>query len=153
MSLIHAGVIKSGNKLDDIVPKFNQQNGIVLPMTMSMPMPIQSYSDTISFENHQTIDVVNYPEKITVNMAMEAATTTTKTPSNEHQLNGEKKRPFTDEKMEKSIERRQRRKIKNRESAARSRARKQAYTKQLEQEVLELRNTNSWLKKQKGYSG
>ncbi|XP_060200699.1 ABSCISIC ACID-INSENSITIVE 5-like protein 3 [Lycium barbarum] len=139
--LIHGSVIKSENKLDDIVPKLNQQNGRVLPM----PMPIQSNSDTINFENQQAMDVVNYPEKCTTNMAMPAATITTTT-SNECHLIGEQKRPFVDEK---SIERRQSRMIKNRESAARSRARKQAYTKQLEQEVLELRKTNSWLKKQK----
>ncbi|MCD9639238.1 hypothetical protein HAX54_023641 [Datura stramonium] len=68
------------------------------------------------------MDVVNYPEKITSNVAMAAAATT----SNECQLIGERKSPFTDEKVEKSIERRQRRIIKNKESsAARSRARKQ----------------------------
>ncbi|KAK9269811.1 hypothetical protein L1049_025384 [Liquidambar formosana] len=39
--------------------------------------------------------------------------------------------------------------IKNRESAARSRARKQAYTNQLEHQVLQLRKTNSRLRKQK----
>ncbi|KAH7567820.1 hypothetical protein ACOSQ2_010316 [Xanthoceras sorbifolium] len=62
---------------------------------------------------------------------------------------GEPKRPYSDEMMEKTIERRQKRMIKNRESAARSRARKQAYTNQLEREVLQLRETNGWLKKQK----
>ncbi|KAK2659571.1 hypothetical protein Ddye_006104 [Dipteronia dyeriana] len=59
------------------------------------------------------------------------------------------KRRYSDEMMEKTIERRQKRMIKNRESAARSRARKQAYTNQLELEVLQLRKTNGWLKKQK----
>ncbi|KAF5746822.1 ABSCISIC ACID-INSENSITIVE 5-like protein 3 [Tripterygium wilfordii] len=61
----------------------------------------------------------------------------------------EKKCRYSDEGKEKIIERRQRRMIKNRESAARSRARKQAYTSQLEHEVLHLRKTNSWLKRQK----
>nr|QLL22060.1 bZIP5 [Fagopyrum tataricum] len=41
--------------------------------------------------------------------------------------------------VEKVIERRQKRMIKNRESAARSRARKQAYTTELEQEVAKLK--------------
>ncbi|PQQ05135.1 ABSCISIC ACID-INSENSITIVE 5-like protein 2 [Prunus yedoensis var. nudiflora] len=50
---------------------------------------------------------------------------------------------------ERTIERRQKRMIKNRESAARSRARKQAYTNQLEHEVFQLGKVNSWLKKQK----
>ncbi|KAI5654768.1 hypothetical protein M9H77_31955 [Catharanthus roseus] len=67
----------------------------------------------------------------------------------ESHLGGEIKQPYTDEMMEKSIERRQRRMIKNRESAARSRARKQAYTKQLEHDVVRLRETNSWLRRRK----
>ncbi|KAL3514040.1 hypothetical protein ACH5RR_026757 [Cinchona calisaya] len=61
----------------------------------------------------------------------------------------ERKRRFTEEMMEKSIQRRQRRMIKNRESAARSRAKKQAYTKQLEQTVLQLKETNFLLKRRK----
>ncbi|EFJ33090.1 hypothetical protein SELMODRAFT_227594 [Selaginella moellendorffii] len=46
------------------------------------------------------------------------------------------------------LERRQRRMIKNRESAARSRARKQAYTVELEAEVSHLKEENTRLKKQ-----
>ncbi|KAF5740262.1 ABSCISIC ACID-INSENSITIVE 5-like protein 3 [Tripterygium wilfordii] len=61
----------------------------------------------------------------------------------------EKKCRYPDEVKEKSVERRQRRMIKNRESAARSRERKQAYTSHLEHEVLHLRKTNSKLKNQK----
>ncbi|EHA8589081.1 putative ABSCISIC ACID-INSENSITIVE 5-like protein 2 [Cocos nucifera] len=56
-----------------------------------------------------------------------------------------------DEIIDRSIERRQKRMIKNRESAARSRARKQAYINQLEEEVRQLTNTNKRLKKQKGF--
>ncbi|KAL8129501.1 hypothetical protein V2J09_018656 [Rumex salicifolius] len=48
--------------------------------------------------------------------------------------------------VEKVVERRQRRMIKNRESAARSRARKQAYTVELEAELNQLREENSQLK-------
>ncbi|KAM1093389.1 hypothetical protein ACFX2I_008545 [Malus domestica] len=47
--------------------------------------------------------------------------------------------------VEKVVERRQRRMIKNRESAARSRARKQAYTVELEAELNQLREENSHL--------
>ncbi|KAI4307341.1 hypothetical protein L6164_030541 [Bauhinia variegata] len=61
----------------------------------------------------------------------------------------EKKRRYTDELMEKSIERRQKRMIKNRESAARSRAKKQAYTNELEDKKFRLQKTNNWLKKLK----
>eukprot|EP01018_Ginkgo_biloba_P025225 Gb_05158 [translate_table: standard] len=48
--------------------------------------------------------------------------------------------------MEKTVERRHKRMIKNRESAARSRARKQAYTNELECEVKRLKAENAWLK-------
>ncbi|KAJ4867914.1 ABSCISIC ACID-INSENSITIVE 5-like protein 6 [Raphanus sativus] len=47
--------------------------------------------------------------------------------------------------LEKVIERRQKRMIKNRESAARSRARKQAYTLELEAEVAQLKELNEEL--------
>ncbi|XP_051151065.1 bZIP transcription factor 23-like [Andrographis paniculata] len=49
--------------------------------------------------------------------------------------------------LEKVVERRQRRMIKNRESAARSRARKQAYTMELEAEVAKLKEENEMLMK------
>ncbi|CDP01369.1 unnamed protein product [Coffea canephora] len=49
--------------------------------------------------------------------------------------------------LEKVVERRQRRMIKNRESAARSRARKQAYTMELEAEVAKLKEENQELQK------
>uniref|UniRef100_A0A1D1XUZ4 ABSCISIC ACID-INSENSITIVE 5-like protein 5 n=1 Tax=Anthurium amnicola TaxID=1678845 RepID=A0A1D1XUZ4_9ARAE len=49
--------------------------------------------------------------------------------------------------LEKVVERRQRRMIKNRESAARSRARKQAYTMELEAEVAKLKEQNQELEK------
>ncbi|KAL3843919.1 hypothetical protein ACJIZ3_001322 [Penstemon smallii] len=49
--------------------------------------------------------------------------------------------------LEKVVERRRRRMIKNRESAARSRARKQAYTLELEAEVAELKELNEKLRK------
>ncbi|XVE61497.1 hypothetical protein DITRI_Ditri06bG0045100 [Diplodiscus trichospermus] len=48
--------------------------------------------------------------------------------------------------IEKVVERRQRRMIKNRESAARSRARKQAYTVELEAELNQLKQENAYLK-------
>ncbi|CAA6664958.1 unnamed protein product [Spirodela intermedia] len=49
--------------------------------------------------------------------------------------------------VEKVVERRQRRMIKNRESAARSRARKQAYTLELEAEIAKLKEQNEELLK------
>ncbi|KAI9090575.1 hypothetical protein K1719_028428 [Acacia pycnantha] len=56
------------------------------------------------------------------------------------------RRRIIDGPMEKLVERRQRRMIKNRESAARSRARKQAYTVELEAELGQLRKENAQLK-------
>lgn len=49
--------------------------------------------------------------------------------------------------IEKTVERRQKRMIKNRESAARSRARKQAYTNELENKVSRLEEENGRLRK------
>lgn len=51
--------------------------------------------------------------------------------------------------VEKTVERRQKRMIKNRESAARSRARKQAYTHELENKISRLEEENERLKKLK----
>ncbi|CAJ2637233.1 unnamed protein product [Trifolium pratense] len=50
--------------------------------------------------------------------------------------------------VEKTVERRQKRMIKNRESAARSRARRQAYTQELELKVSRLEEENERLRKQ-----
>ncbi|KAG8372265.1 hypothetical protein BUALT_Bualt12G0048400 [Buddleja alternifolia] len=60
-----------------------------------------------------------------------------------------RKRVAPDEIVEKSVQRRQKRMIKNRESAARSRARKQAYTHELENKVSRLEEENERLKRQK----
>lgn len=59
-----------------------------------------------------------------------------------------RKRFSCDAPVEKTMERRQKRMIKNRESAARSRARKQAYTVQLEAELRLLKEENARLKQQ-----
>lgn len=50
--------------------------------------------------------------------------------------------------MEKAMERRHKRMIKNRESAARSRERKQAYTLELEAEIVKLKEINQQLQKE-----
>ncbi|CAK9205548.1 unnamed protein product [Sphagnum jensenii] len=59
-----------------------------------------------------------------------------------------RKRGLDSRPTEKIVERRQRRMIKNRESAARSRARKQAYTVELEEEVSQLKEENKRLREQ-----
>ncbi|XP_009759591.1 ABSCISIC ACID-INSENSITIVE 5-like protein 2 [Nicotiana sylvestris] len=60
-----------------------------------------------------------------------------------------RKRVAPEDVVEKTVERRQKRMIKNRESAARSRARKQAYTHELENKVSRLEEENERLKRQK----
>ncbi|XP_031473333.1 ABSCISIC ACID-INSENSITIVE 5-like protein 2 [Nymphaea colorata] len=60
-----------------------------------------------------------------------------------------RKRFACGEVIEKTVERKQKRMIKNRESAARSRARKQAYTNELENKVLRLEEENEMLRQQK----
>ncbi|XP_042041332.1 protein ABSCISIC ACID-INSENSITIVE 5-like [Salvia splendens] len=60
-------------------------------------------------------------------------------------MSGGRKRGL-DRPVEKVVERRQRRMIKNRESAVRSRARKQAYTVELEAELNQLKEENLYLK-------
>ncbi|XP_022765664.1 ABSCISIC ACID-INSENSITIVE 5-like protein 2 [Durio zibethinus] len=60
-----------------------------------------------------------------------------------------RKRGAPEDMIEKNVERRQKRMIKNRESAARSRARKQAYTNELENKVSCLEEENKRLRKRK----
>ncbi|KAK6934036.1 Basic-leucine zipper domain [Dillenia turbinata] len=60
-----------------------------------------------------------------------------------------RKRSTPDNIIGKTVERRQKRMIKNRESAARSRARKQAYTNELENKVSRLEEENERLRKRK----
>nr|GLL24722.1 protein ABSCISIC ACID-INSENSITIVE 5 [Ipomoea trifida] len=61
-------------------------------------------------------------------------------------IRGGGRKRIIDGPVEKVVERRQRRMIKNRESAARSRARKQAYTVELEAELNQLKEENANLK-------
>ncbi|XWS65415.1 hypothetical protein CRYUN_Cryun05aG0110900 [Craigia yunnanensis] len=60
-----------------------------------------------------------------------------------------RKRGAPEDMVEKNVERRHKRMIKNRESAARSRARKQAYTNELENKVSRLEEENERLRKRK----
>ncbi|CAL9090302.1 unnamed protein product [Musa acuminata var. zebrina] len=62
-------------------------------------------------------------------------------------FNGGRRERKRNRSLDKVVERRQRRMIKNRESAARSRARKQAYTVELEAEVAKLKELNQELQK------
>ncbi|KAK4787094.1 hypothetical protein SAY86_010927 [Trapa natans] len=64
-----------------------------------------------------------------------------------YMFNGGMKRSKGSSALDKVVERRQKRMIKNRESAARSRARKQAYTMELEAEIAKLKEENEELRK------
>ncbi|ERM99009.1 hypothetical protein AMTR_s00101p00038080 [Amborella trichopoda] len=85
---------------------------------------------------------VGYPEnQMGVGSPLVGTLSDTQTPG--------RKRVATGDVVERTVERRQKRMIKNRESAARSRARKQAYTNELENKVMRLEEENERLKKQK----
>ncbi|PKU82275.1 ABSCISIC ACID-INSENSITIVE 5-like protein 2 [Dendrobium catenatum] len=78
---------------------------------------------------------------------MQSRSTTIGTLSDSHMTG--RKRAVSGDMADKLVDRRQKRMIKNRESAARSRARKQAYTNELENKVSRLEEENKRLKKQK----
>eukprot|EP00243_Klebsormidium_subtile_P002009 TRINITY_DN1379_c0_g1_i1.p1 TRINITY_DN1379_c0_g1~~TRINITY_DN1379_c0_g1_i1.p1 ORF type:complete len:361 (+),score=87.74 TRINITY_DN1379_c0_g1_i1:65-1147(+) len=63
---------------------------------------------------------------------------------------GKKRQMPTLDEQGKTVERKVKRMIKNRESAARSRARKQAYTQDLEEKIARLKEENAMLRKQLG---
>ncbi|PWA75253.1 basic-leucine zipper domain-containing protein [Artemisia annua] len=90
-----------------------------------------------------TMMEIGYPE-----------TQMTMSPSMMHNLSSDtqtpgRKRVASGDVVERTVERRQKRMIKNRESAARSRARKQAYTHELENKISRLEEENERLKRQK----
>ncbi|XP_042479504.1 ABSCISIC ACID-INSENSITIVE 5-like protein 2 isoform X2 [Macadamia integrifolia] len=113
-----------------------QQQMTVLDSTMSLPVSVFGIS---------SLDVGYHENQLALSMPMPLVVAT----PTESQGAVDRKRRFSDEIKEKTIERRQKRMIKNRESAARSRARKQAYTNQLEHEIAQLKEKNKRLKKEK----
>ncbi|KAB2076510.1 hypothetical protein ES319_A06G045800v1 [Gossypium barbadense] len=158
--LVRAGVINGGI-----------QDGVIHPQQFMAidPMPVVSQqADWLQFQmaavqqqqqmtmmdsnlnvpesvyENQVVDVGYHENQLAITMPMPAMSAT----SSDSQPTAARKHRYSDV-MEKTIERRQKRMIKNRESAARSRARKQAYTNQLELEVDQLKKMNSWLKRQK----
>lgn len=87
-----------------------------------------SYNVSESVYNENPVAEIGYSEdQLGLTMPVPAIPAT---PSSDSRVvNNERKRRYSDEIMEKTIERRQKRMIKNRESAARSRARKQVMIK------------------------
>lgn len=120
-----------------INPQQQQQN--MLPFFV----PGQSVQQSIPIGGDLMIDEA-YPETqmtMSTSPLMGGTSSDTQTPG--------RKRRAPDEVTERTVERRQKRMIKNRESAARSRARKQAYTHELENKVSRLEEENERLRRQK----
>nr|CAT00686.1 bZIP transcription factor [Antirrhinum majus] len=117
------------------VPAVHSQQQSVMPVFMPPGHPVQQ---AIPLTGNPIMDM-GHPE--TQTNALMGTLSDIQTPG--------RKRVASGEIVEKSVERRQKRMIKNRESAARSRARKQAYTHELENKVWRLEEENERLKKQK----
>ncbi|XP_057505626.1 ABSCISIC ACID-INSENSITIVE 5-like protein 2 isoform X2 [Actinidia eriantha] len=116
-----------------------QQNMLTVFMPPGHP-PVQQALPIVS---NPIVDAGAYPE---THMNM-SPSPLMGTPSDTQTLG--RKRVAPGDVIEKTVERRQKRMIKNRESAARSRARKQAYTHELENKVSRLEEENERLKRQK----
>ncbi|KAK8696741.1 hypothetical protein V6N13_001870 [Hibiscus sabdariffa] len=160
--LVRAGVINTGIQEGDLNP---QQFMAIDPMAVvsqqadwlhfqmaavqqqqQMAMMDSNFNVPESVYENQVVDVGYHvhENQLAIAMPIPAMSAT----SSESQPTASRKHRYSDV-VEKTIERRQKRMIKNRESAARSRARKQAYTNQLELEVDQLKKMNGWLKRQK----
>ncbi|CAL1374019.1 unnamed protein product [Linum trigynum] len=111
------------------------------PNMMGMFMPGQPLPQALHMGTGSVMDVA-YPENpIPIPPPLMGTLSDSQMPA--------RKRGAPDEVVEKNVERRQKRMIKNRESAARSRARKQAYTNELENKVSGLEEENERLRKLK----
>nr|DAD21858.1 TPA_asm: hypothetical protein HUJ06_023321 [Nelumbo nucifera] len=158
--LIRAGAINIGNDngvlnpqslmaIDPMVAASQQADWLQFQMAavqhQQMAVLGSSMPAAVSVFGNSVVDAGYSGNQLALSMSMPIVTAT----SSDSQSTVERKRQFSDEMMEKTIERRQKRMIKNRESAARSRARKQAYTNQLENEASKLKKTNKRLKRQK----
>ncbi|KAG9451618.1 hypothetical protein H6P81_011583 [Aristolochia fimbriata] len=157
--LVRAGAITMGNqsiltnprsliKVDSMVGDTQPQDWLHYQMSAVNSQQLALLSSSLPVSGPLFANPVSDAVYAENQMPMSVSMPTANTSASDSQAASERKRKFSDEMMEKSIERRQRRMIKNRESAARSRQRKQAYTNQLEQEVSNLKKTNERLKKQ-----
>ncbi|KAE8709760.1 ABSCISIC ACID-INSENSITIVE 5-like protein 2 [Hibiscus syriacus] len=108
---------------------------------MGVYMPVQPMPQPLAIGTTGVMDV-SYPEDQLALPSPLLGTLSDTQPSG-------RKRGTPEDIVEKTVERRQKRMIKNRESAARSRARKQAYTNEPENKVSRLEEENERLRKQK----
>jgi ABA responsive element binding factor len=108
---------------------------------MGVYMPGQPMPQPLHMGAGSMMDV-SYPEnQVPVPPPLMGTLSDTQTPA--------RKRGVPEDMIGKTVERRQKRMIKNRESAARSRARKQAYTNELENKVSRLEEENERLRKRR----
>ncbi|OIV99084.1 hypothetical protein TanjilG_32343 [Lupinus angustifolius] len=108
---------------------------------MGIYMPGQGIAQPLHMRVGASVDAVPFADnQVALPPPLMGTMSDTQTPG--------RKRNTPEDIVEKSVERRQKRMIKNRESAARSRARKQAYTNELENKVSRLEEENERLRKQ-----
>ncbi|XP_061357655.1 ABSCISIC ACID-INSENSITIVE 5-like protein 2 [Gastrolobium bilobum] len=108
---------------------------------MGIYMPSQGIAQPLHMGPGASLDVPFADSQVALPSPLMGTVSDTQTPG--------RKRSTPEDMMEKTVERRQKRMIKNRESAARSRARKQAYTNELENKVSRLEEENEMLRKRK----
>ncbi|XP_027342879.1 ABSCISIC ACID-INSENSITIVE 5-like protein 2 [Abrus precatorius] len=108
---------------------------------MGIYVPSQNIAQPLHMGGGATLDVPYVDGEVALSSPMMGALSDTKKTG--------RKRGTSEDMVEKTVERRQKRMIKNRESAARSRARKQAYTTELENKVSRLEEENEKLRRQK----
>ncbi|KAG5041882.1 hypothetical protein AAZX31_03G003100 [Glycine max] len=123
-----------------------------LTSVQQQQQPQQQNSVMPGFSGFMAGHVVQQPIPVVLNTVLDAGYSEALSSSlmaalSDSQTAG-RKRVASGNVVEKTVERRQKRMIKNRESAARSRARKQAYTQELEIKVSQLEEENERLRRQ-----
>ncbi|CAM8878791.1 unnamed protein product [Rhodiola kirilowii] len=108
---------------------------------MGVYMPGQSIPPPMSMVPHGVMDLSFPDNQVALSSPVTGIYSDSQTPF--------RKRNSSMEVVEKSVERRHKRMIKNRESAARSRSRKQAYTNELESKVSRLEEENERLRRKR----
>ncbi|XP_043721768.1 ABSCISIC ACID-INSENSITIVE 5-like protein 2 [Telopea speciosissima] len=123
------------------LPSVQQQQQHPQQKMMGIYMPACPVPPPLTVSASPLLDVAYPDSQLAISPPLMGTLSDTQTPG--------RKRVAPGDVIEKTVERRQKRMIKNRESAARSRARKQAYTNELENKVSRLEEENERLKKQK----
>ncbi|MED6177010.1 hypothetical protein PIB30_093694, partial [Stylosanthes scabra] len=130
-------------------------------LQMQFPSMQQHHQENLCQDSFDSKPVVENPVMEThysnsllgISMPVAATTSSTCSDSTEVAAAGGgpsrrgRKRGFSNELQKQNIDRRQKRMAKNRESAAKSRAKKQAYIEKLENDKSRLLKSNTWLKK------